>query len=57
MSRRPMNSGVIAMKRVGVSDIPTRVVTYERDFVGVSALPFSDVSVDRIQDNSKIDND
>jgi hypothetical protein len=50
MSRRPMNSGVIAMKRVGVSDISTRVVTYERDFVGVSALPFSDVSVDRIQD-------
>jgi hypothetical protein len=45
-----MNSGVIAMKRVGVSDISTRVVTYERDFVGVSALPFSDVSVDRIQD-------
>jgi hypothetical protein len=44
-----MNSGVIAMKRAG-SDISTRVVTYERDFVGVSALPFSDVSVDRIQD-------
>jgi predicted nucleic acid-binding protein len=41
---------ISALKRAGVSDISTRVVTYERDFVGVSALPFSDVSVDRIQD-------
>ena len=41
---------ISALKRAGVSDISTRVVTYERNFVGVSSLPFSNVSVARMQD-------
>lgn len=41
---------ISALKRAGVGSISTRVVTYERDFVGVSSLPLSDVSVVKIQD-------
>lgn len=41
---------ISALKSADVSNISTQVVTYERDFVGVSSLPLSNVSVVRLQE-------
>ncbi|MDG5760652.1 hypothetical protein QA600_15050 [Natronococcus sp. A-GB1] len=41
---------ITALQNSNISEISTRIITYENDFVGVDPLPLDDVSIKKISD-------